>query len=62
MQNRDYLNLKQACEITGLSNTTLRKAIKDGKLKATRPSWKLCIQRVDLDAFMRASACDAKVG
>jgi excisionase family DNA binding protein len=61
MIKKEYLTLKEAGAIVGLSYSSLRKLIKLGKLKALRPSWKLVIARADLDAFMQASAIDNKL-
>lgn len=62
MNKEEYLNIKQAGEISGLSHTTIRKAIKAGRLRASRPTWKVVIMRSDLDAFIQCRAVEPKAG
>lgn len=62
MDDKQYLNIKEACQVIGVCDTTLRKFIKQGRLKAMRPAWRIVIAKDDLDAFMRSSVYPPKVG
>lgn len=65
MQLPEWLSVKQAATITGLSETTIRRAIRSGTLKAfnptgsiRRPTWR--IRREDLVAFMEQNRAEGK--
>ncbi len=56
----EWLSIEQAAEVAGISATTIRPAVRKGKLQASnvgcstrRPTWR--IHRVDLDAFLKAN-------
>jgi excisionase family DNA binding protein len=61
-EDKRYLTLKQCKEIANISSSTLRTKIKNGQLRALRPSQKIMIERSDLDAFMQANESKPKVG
>lgn len=53
--NGGFISLQAACEIAGLGETTLRRAIKDGRLKAYRVGGRILrIKPADLEAFLTA--------
>lgn len=54
----EWLSIKQAATVSGLSQFTVRRAVKSGDLKASNPGGSLMrptyrIQRADLEAFMQ---------
>lgn len=61
-KNKEYLTMKEAAQIARLSYTKLRSLIKSGELRHLRPTWKVVIDRDDLDAFMQSRANATKVG
>jgi len=63
---REWYSIKQAADASGLSPTTIRRAIKSGALKAHNPSGSFQrptyrIHRADLDTFMQKHAAGASV-
>ena len=51
---RRWVSLKKACELTDLSESTLRRAIKRGELKCSAKTGKLLFRDEDLDRFLRS--------
>ena len=58
----EYITLAQAIKFTRLSYSSLRSAIRSGRLKATKPmGGKIFISKPDLDAFMEGGKILPKV-
>ncbi len=49
---REWVTYKQAEEISGLSRTTLRKLVDEGKIRIKRVGRAVRINRASLDAYM----------
>jgi len=47
-----YLNLKEVIELTGLSDSTIRRAVRIGSLKCRRSDGKLLFQHLDIDKWL----------
>ena len=47
-----YLNLKEVIELTGLSDSTIRRTVRVGSLKCRRTDGKLLFIRVDIDRWL----------
>jgi excisionase family DNA binding protein len=65
MQQSEWLSVKQAAAVAGLSETTIRRAVRSGTLKAfnptgsaRRPTWR--IRREDLVAFMEQNRAEGQ--
>jgi len=52
---KEFLSVKEAAEIVGLSEKAIRRAIDDGELPASKPRGRIRIKRTDLDAWIEAS-------
>ncbi|WP_420831784.1 helix-turn-helix domain-containing protein [Polluticoccus soli] len=50
---KPYLSIKDACTLLNASDTTIRRAIKDGKLKTIRISKKHIIRREDIEQLFK---------
>lgn len=48
----EFLSVSDVCKALGLSDTTVKRYIAIGKLKAYRPDKKLLIKKTDFDAFL----------
>lgn len=62
----EWLSIKQATVASGLSESTVRRAVKSGVLKASNPGGSLQrptyrIQRADLEAFMVRHGAESSV-
>jgi excisionase family DNA binding protein len=51
---RMSVSLEEAAMLTGLSLTSVRRAVKAGKLKVHRFGARVIVRRTDLDAFLNA--------
>ena len=47
-----WLNIKEASEYCNVNHQTLRRNVKEGKLKASKTLGKLLFKRCDLEAFL----------
>ena len=47
-----YLNLKEVIEITGLSDSTIRRAVRIGSLTCRRSDGKLLFLHLDIDKWL----------
>ena len=47
-----YLNLKEVIELTGLSDSTIRRAVRIGSLKCRRSDGKLLFLHLDIDKWL----------
>jgi len=47
-----WYTLSEACEYVGLKERTVRKLVKEGKLRYSKPSMKLLFQKRWLDAYV----------
>ena len=47
-----YLNLKEVIELTGLSDSTIRRAVRSGTLKCKRLPGKMLFIRADIDKWL----------
>ena len=47
-----YLNLKEVIELTGLSDSTIRRAVRIGSLKCRRSDGKLLFLHLDIDRWL----------
>ena len=47
-----YLNLKEVIELTGLSDSTIRRAVRVGSLKCGRTDGKLLFLHLDIDKWL----------
>ena len=52
---KPYLGIKEACKLLNASDTTIRKAIKDGTLKTIRIGKKHIIRREDIEKLFQIS-------
>ncbi|WP_345802723.1 helix-turn-helix domain-containing protein [Microbacterium sp. AZCO] len=50
-----WLNIVSSANYANVSPRTIRRAIQDGRLRASRPARMWRILRADLDAFMKAA-------
>ncbi len=55
MANNDVLTVEEVAEILRVSAGTVRKLIKDGKLKSFRAGLQIRVKRADLDRYMNSS-------
>lgn len=49
LQSKEFLSIKQACQLLNVSRWTLSRAIKDGRLYAVRFGRRIVIRREDID-------------
>jgi excisionase family DNA binding protein len=54
----EWITYRQAEEVTGLSRTTLRKLVDEGKIRIRRVGRAVRINRQSLDAYMRGDTED----
>ena len=47
-----WLNMKEVCDYSGLSNSTIRRAINKGVLKASHSTGKLLFKMSDVDRWL----------
>ena len=57
----EFLSVKEAAEIIRLSEKFIRRAIKDGELRASKPRGRIRIKRADLYAWLEASLVEPSV-
>ncbi len=55
---REWVTYKQAEEISGLSRTTLRKLVDEGRVRIKRVGRAVRINRASLDAYMNGEGSD----
>ena len=48
----NWVNIKQVCNYTGLSESTIRRAIKKGALKVSTTTGKLLFKTSDIDRWL----------
>ncbi|MEY9428177.1 excisionase family DNA binding protein [Bradyrhizobium ottawaense] len=53
--DRGIITIAEAVAVSTLSDTTIRRAIKDKKLPVKRIGRRILIRRVDLDEFLKPS-------
>ncbi len=51
IQEQDFLNIKDACELLGISRMTLHRMVKDGRIPATKLGRRTIIARKNIDAL-----------
>jgi excisionase family DNA binding protein len=50
-----FLTIKQAAEVSGLSTSTMRRAIRKRQLRAQKVGRRVLVKRVDLEKFLEAN-------
>jgi excisionase family DNA binding protein len=51
IQEQDFLNIQDACELLGISRMTLHRMIKNGRIPATKLGRRTIIARKNIDAL-----------
>ncbi|MEK7724180.1 MAG: helix-turn-helix domain-containing protein [Acidobacteriota bacterium] len=49
LQAKDFLNVKETCQLLGISRWTMSRAIEDGRLKAVKLGRRILIKRTEID-------------
>ena len=60
MTNQELLDIKQIIVQLGVSDSTIRRAVKDGKLKAYRIGKRLKFKSEDVDRFVKSQVVAPK--
>jgi len=58
---KEFLSVREAAEIVGLSEKALRRAIRDGELPASKPRGRIRIRRADIEAWIKSSRIEPSV-
>lgn len=53
IQEQDFLNIQETCELLGISRMTLYRMIKDGRIKATKIGRRTIIARKNINHLFR---------
>lgn len=51
VQAKEFLTIKETCQVLGISRTTLWRTIKDGRLKTGKFGRRVIIRKIDLEAL-----------
>lgn len=49
LQTKDFLNVRETCQLLGISRWTVSRAINDGRLKAVKLGTRILIKRTEID-------------
>ena len=57
MEEKRYMNVKQVCEYLGISQSFLRKLIREEKILYSRAEGKILLEKSQVDKWIEARQC-----